>query len=59
MTLARALTDTFSGIRPADIPGFITAETAGAVAAVIMFRWLLPDNCVDVDLAARKPIQQG
>jgi glycerol uptake facilitator-like aquaporin len=42
VTLARALTDTFSGIRPSDVPGFIVAEMAGAVAAVIMFRWLLP-----------------
>jgi glycerol uptake facilitator-like aquaporin len=45
VTLARALTDTFSGIRPSDVPGFIVAEIAGAVAAVIMFRWLLPDTC--------------
>jgi glycerol uptake facilitator-like aquaporin len=42
VTLARALTDTFAGIRPADVPGFIVAELAGTVAAVIVFRWLLP-----------------
>ena len=42
VTLARALTDTFSGIRPSDVPGFIIAEIAGAAAAVVMFRWLLP-----------------
>jgi glycerol uptake facilitator-like aquaporin len=42
VTLARALTDTFSGIRPSDVPGFIVAEIAGAVAAVIVCRWLLP-----------------
>jgi glycerol uptake facilitator-like aquaporin len=41
VTLARAFTDTFSGIRPSDVPGFIGAEFAGATAAVIMFRWLL------------------
>lgn len=41
VTLARALTDSFSGIRPSDVPGFLVAEIAGAVAAVGMFRWLL------------------
>jgi glycerol uptake facilitator-like aquaporin len=45
VTLARALTDTFSGIRPSDVPGFIVAEIAGAGAAVAMFRWLLPNAC--------------
>jgi glycerol uptake facilitator-like aquaporin len=42
VTLARALTDTFAGIRPSDVPGFIVAETAAAAAAIVVFRWLLP-----------------
>jgi glycerol uptake facilitator-like aquaporin len=42
VTLARALTDTFAGIRPSDVPGFIVAEIAGAVAAVVLCRWLMP-----------------
>jgi glycerol uptake facilitator-like aquaporin len=42
VTLARALTDTFAGIRPADVPGFILAQLAGAAAATLLFRWLLP-----------------
>jgi glycerol uptake facilitator-like aquaporin len=42
VTLARALTDTFSGIRPSDVPGFIVAEIAGAGAAVVLCRWLMP-----------------
>jgi glycerol uptake facilitator-like aquaporin len=42
VTLARALTDTFSGIRPADVPPFILAQFAGAVAATLLFRWLVP-----------------
>ena len=42
VTLARALTDTFAGIRPADVPGFIVAQSAGATAATLLFRWLLP-----------------
>jgi glycerol uptake facilitator-like aquaporin len=42
VTLARALTDTFAGIRPADVPGFILAQFAGAAAATLLFRWLVP-----------------
>jgi glycerol uptake facilitator-like aquaporin len=43
ITVARALTETFSGIRPADVPGFVVAELGGAAAAVAVFRWLVPD----------------
>lgn len=39
VTLARSLTDTFTGIRPADAPGFILAQLAGAAAATMLFRW--------------------
>lgn len=42
VTFARALTDTFAGIRPADVPGFIAAQFAGAFTATLLFRWLLP-----------------
>jgi glycerol uptake facilitator-like aquaporin len=42
VTLARALTDTFAGIRPADVPGFIVAQLAGAATATLLFRWLVP-----------------
>jgi glycerol uptake facilitator-like aquaporin len=42
VTLARSLTNTFSGIRPADIPGFIAAQLAGAFAATLLFQWLIP-----------------
>ena len=42
VTFARALTDTFAGIRPADVPGFIVAQLAGAAAATLLFRWLVP-----------------
>lgn len=41
VTLARSLSDTFTGIRPADVPGFVIAELAGAVTATVLFRWLL------------------
>jgi glycerol uptake facilitator-like aquaporin len=40
VTLARAASDTFAGIRPADAPGFIAAQLAGAVTAAVSFRWL-------------------
>jgi glycerol uptake facilitator-like aquaporin len=42
VTLARAATDTFAGIRPADAPGFIAAQLLGAAAATALFRWLVP-----------------
>ena len=42
VTMARAATDTFAGIRPADAPGFIVAQLAGGGAATALFRWLLP-----------------
>lgn len=41
VTLARTMTDTFAGIRPADAPGFLVAQVLGAAAATLLFRWLL------------------
>ncbi len=40
VTFARAWTDTFSGIAPADAPGFIGAQFVGAAVVVVVFRWL-------------------
>jgi glycerol uptake facilitator-like aquaporin len=42
VTLARSASDTFAGIRPADAPGFIMAQLAGAAAATFLIRWLIP-----------------
>jgi glycerol uptake facilitator-like aquaporin len=42
VTLARSLSDTFAGIRPADVPAFVVAQFAGAGAATLLFRWLVP-----------------
>ena len=42
VTLARALTNTFAGIRPGDVPGFLVGQTVGAAAATALFRWLVP-----------------
>ncbi|KRQ98515.1 MIP family channel protein [Bradyrhizobium jicamae] len=41
VAIARSMTNTFSGIRPADLPGFIAAELCGAVIALIFITWLL------------------
>ena len=42
VTIARSLTNTFAGIRPADVPAFVGAQLAGAAAATLLFRWLVP-----------------
>jgi glycerol uptake facilitator-like aquaporin len=42
VTLARSMTDTFSGIRPMDVPGFIVAQLAGSMVATALFAWLVP-----------------
>ena len=42
VTLARAATDTFAGIRPADAPAFVAAQALGAAAATALLRWLIP-----------------
>ncbi len=40
VTIARAASNTFAGIRPVDIPGFVCAELLGAFVATVVFRWL-------------------
>jgi glycerol uptake facilitator-like aquaporin len=42
VTMARAASDTFAGIQPADVPGFVIAQLAGAASATVLFRWLMP-----------------
>lgn len=49
VTLARSLSDTFAGIRPMDVPGFIIAQLAGAAAATALMRWLVPDLTKDAE----------
>jgi glycerol uptake facilitator-like aquaporin len=39
VTVARSLTDTFTGIRPTDVPGFVAGQLAGAIVAMLLFRW--------------------
>lgn len=42
ITLARAFTDTYGGIRLGDVPGFLAAETIGAALGAVVFCWLVP-----------------
>ena len=55
VTIARALTDTFSGIRPMDVPGFVLAQAAGAATATAVFRWLVPAMPASPDRVAVPP----
>jgi glycerol uptake facilitator-like aquaporin len=50
VTLARSLTDSFAGIAPGSVVGFIVAQTAGAAAAIFVMRWLNAERVA----AARK-----
>jgi glycerol uptake facilitator-like aquaporin len=47
VTLARAASDTFAGIRPSDVPMFIAAQVLGAALATALFAWLVPTTRVD------------
>jgi len=44
VTLARSMTDTFSGIRPLDVPAFLASQFAGAAVATAFLEWLLHEN---------------
>lgn len=44
VTVARALTDSFSGIRPSDAPAFIVAQLVGALTALALAGWLFPKS---------------
>ncbi len=55
VTIARALTDTFSGIRPIDVPPFILAQIAGAAAAVVLLSWLLEPQGKEEPVSAPNP----
>ena len=53
VTLARSASDTFAGVRPADVPSFIIAQLLGAAVATLLFRWLiasLPKSAEEVML---------
>jgi glycerol uptake facilitator-like aquaporin len=55
VTLARAASDTFAGIRPVDVPGFIVAQLLGAAAATATFRRLVPSLPALADRVVDRP----
>jgi glycerol uptake facilitator-like aquaporin len=58
VTMARAASDTFAGIRPSDVHAFVVSQLAGAAAATLLFRWLvpsLPQTSPDVILKRIRP----
>jgi len=57
VAIARSLTNTFSGIRPVDLPGFIVAELCGAIAGMLLMNWMLrrPDVRGPMATAERRP----
>jgi glycerol uptake facilitator-like aquaporin len=56
VTLARSASDTFAGIRPSDVPGFVVMQLAGAMAATVLARWMVPTL---PDVAARVVMPHG
>jgi glycerol uptake facilitator-like aquaporin len=57
VTLARAASDTFAGIRPADAPAFIAAQIAGAALATLTFRWLTSDRLPPLPAVAASELE--
>jgi glycerol uptake facilitator-like aquaporin len=49
VTVARAASNTFAGIRPADVPPFLAAQLIGAAAATVLFRWLVGNQTGQTD----------
>ncbi len=55
VAIARSFTDTFSGIRPLDVPGFIAAQLIGAALGALVFGWLLqPTKAKETDQETKK-----
>ncbi len=59
VTLARSLSDTFTGIRPIDVPGFMMAQLLGAAAATILASWLMPLRQTEALATAGSHITRG
>jgi glycerol uptake facilitator-like aquaporin len=60
ITIARSLSNTFSGIRPADVPAFVIAQLAGALLALLVARWLFPpDTATSSERAATPSVPPG
>lgn len=60
ITIARSLSNTFSGIRPVDVPGFIIAQLAGALLALLVARWLFQAHpAISSERAAASSVAPG
>ncbi len=60
ITIARSLTNTFSGIRPVDMPAFIVAQFIGAFAALALARVLFPARVATAPLSdAQRAVEQA
>jgi glycerol uptake facilitator-like aquaporin len=55
VTLARAATNTFAGIRPEDAPPFVVAQLVGAALATALFRWLVPPLAAVAERVVDRP----
>jgi glycerol uptake facilitator-like aquaporin len=49
VTVGRSITDTFAGIAPGSLPGFVGAQLVGVVVAVVVTRMLFPDVATAAD----------
>ncbi len=58
VTVARAFTDTFAGIRPVDVPGFVIFQVLGALTATLLFRWLVPTLPQNADDVVAPPLER-
>jgi glycerol uptake facilitator-like aquaporin len=58
VTIARSMTNTFAGIRPADVTAFVAAQLAGAFGATLLFQWLIPGMKVVVPTIPVKQDQE-
>jgi glycerol uptake facilitator-like aquaporin len=56
VTIARALTNSFSGIAPGDAPMFIVAQLVGALAGLVLMRWLLTESDIPARYPATEPV---
>jgi len=59
VTLARSLSDTFAGIRPADVAPFVAAQLAGAAAATALSAWFCPVSHRVADAVLSPPLPAG
>lgn len=56
VTIARSLTNTFSGIRPVDLPGFVAVQLLGAICGLWLANWLLNEEGADETLSSEAQV---